>query len=94
MMYPILCKVQYEKLHETVFKTREVWVQLCFSIVINWIIAPLVMVSPEVSLPTVQQNPGANNGHSSVSPGLSSPTNRASVRVLSLSALRGASLWF
>jgi ACR3 family arsenite transporter len=44
MMYPILCKVQYEKLHE-VFRTREIWIQLGFSIVINWIIAPLVMVS-------------------------------------------------
>ncbi|KAL2182387.1 arsenical-resistance protein ACR3 [Thermothelomyces heterothallicus CBS 203.75] len=43
MMYPILCKVQYEKLHE-VFKTREIWIQLGFSIVINWIVAPLVML--------------------------------------------------
>jgi hypothetical protein len=49
MMYPILCKVQYEKLHE-VFKTREVWIQLGFSIIINWIIAPLVMVSHETPL--------------------------------------------
>lgn len=44
MMYPILCKVQYEKLHE-VFRAREIWVQLGFSIIINWIFAPLVMVS-------------------------------------------------
>jgi arsenite transporter len=43
MMYPILCKVQYETLHE-VFSHREVWVQLGFSIVVNWIIAPLLMV--------------------------------------------------
>jgi ACR3 family arsenite transporter len=43
MMYPILCKVQYEKLHE-VFKAKEIWVQMGFSIIINWIIAPLVMV--------------------------------------------------
>ncbi|KXX77456.1 Arsenical-resistance protein Acr3 [Madurella mycetomatis] len=43
MMYPILCKVQYEKLHE-VFQKREIWVQLGFSIIINWIIAPLVML--------------------------------------------------
>ncbi|KAL2161448.1 hypothetical protein VTH06DRAFT_8009 [Thermothelomyces fergusii] len=43
MMYPILCKVQYEKLHE-VFKTREIWIQLGFSILINWIVAPLVML--------------------------------------------------
>lgn len=44
MMYPILCKVQYEKLHE-ILKTREIWIQLGFSIVVNWIVAPLFMVS-------------------------------------------------
>ncbi len=43
MMYPILCKVQYEKLHE-IFRTREIWTQLGFSIIINWIVAPLLMV--------------------------------------------------
>jgi ACR3 family arsenite transporter len=47
MMYPILCKVQYEKLHE-VFRTREIWVQLGFSIIINWIIAPLIMVRSQL----------------------------------------------
>lgn len=43
MMYPILCKVQYEKLH-IVFRTREIWIQLGFSLVLNWIIAPLFML--------------------------------------------------
>ncbi|KAK4463088.1 arsenical-resistance protein Acr3 [Cladorrhinum samala] len=43
MMYPILCKVQYEKLHE-IFRERGVWVQLGFSVVVNWIVAPLVML--------------------------------------------------
>ncbi|KAL2199921.1 sodium bile acid symporter family-domain-containing protein [Corynascus similis CBS 632.67] len=43
MMYPILCKVQYEKLHE-ILKTREIWIQLGFSIVVNWIVAPLFML--------------------------------------------------
>jgi ACR3 family arsenite transporter len=43
MMYPILCKVQYEKLHE-VFGGRQVWVQLGFSVVVNWIVAPFIMV--------------------------------------------------
>lgn len=43
MMYPILCKVQYEKLH-IVFRTREIWIQLAFSLVVNWIVAPLFMV--------------------------------------------------
>ncbi|MCJ1421934.1 hypothetical protein MMC32_008301 [Xylographa parallela] len=44
MMYPILCKVKYETLHH-VFRKREVWVQILFSIGINWIIAPLLMLA-------------------------------------------------
>ncbi len=43
MMYPILCKVKYETLYK-VFQERKVWVQIAFSLVVNWIIAPLVMV--------------------------------------------------
>ena len=43
MMYPILCKVKYETLHR-VFAHRQIWVQLGFSIAVNWIVAPLVMV--------------------------------------------------
>jgi ACR3 family arsenite transporter len=43
MMYPILCKVQYETLH-LVTQSREMWVQLGFSIVLNWLIAPFLMV--------------------------------------------------
>ncbi|CZR58468.1 probable arsenite efflux transporter (ArsB) [Phialocephala subalpina] len=43
MMYPILCKVRYETLHH-VFRERKIWVQIGFSVVVNWIIAPLVML--------------------------------------------------
>ncbi|KAK4934235.1 arsenicals resistance [Elasticomyces elasticus] len=43
MMYPILCKFKYETLHR-VFAHRQVWIQLGFSIVANWIIAPLLML--------------------------------------------------
>ena len=43
MMYPILCKVKYETLHH-IFKEKAIWVQIGFSVVVNWIIAPLVMV--------------------------------------------------
>lgn len=43
MMYPILCKVRYEALHNVLGK-RDIWVQILFSIVVNWVIAPLVMV--------------------------------------------------
>jgi len=44
MMYPILCKVRYESLHE-LFSHRDIWKQIGFSIVVNWIIAPFFMVS-------------------------------------------------
>ncbi|KAJ8102364.1 sodium bile acid symporter family-domain-containing protein [Lipomyces tetrasporus] len=44
MMYPILCKVRYESLHH-VFKKREVWIQIAFSIFVNWIIAPFLMMA-------------------------------------------------
>lgn len=49
MMYPILCKVRYESLHH-VFRTREIWRQIAFSIFINWIIAPFFMVCLPPSL--------------------------------------------
>lgn len=44
MMYPILCKVKYETLHH-VFKERAIWVQIAFSIFVNWIIAPFLMLA-------------------------------------------------
>ena len=43
MMYPILCKIKFETLHR-VFRKREIWVQIGFSIFVNWIVAPLFMV--------------------------------------------------
>ncbi|EEU39751.1 uncharacterized protein NECHADRAFT_93033 [Fusarium vanettenii 77-13-4] len=43
MMYPILCKVRYECLHE-IFSQRDIWRQILFSIVINWIVAPFLML--------------------------------------------------
>lgn len=44
MMYPILCKVKFETLH-LAFKTKELWIQIGFSIVMNWIVAPFLMVN-------------------------------------------------
>ena len=44
MMYPILCKVKFETLH-LVFRKKDIWVQIGFSIFMNWIIAPFLMVS-------------------------------------------------
>ncbi|KAF2480599.1 sodium bile acid symporter family-domain-containing protein [Neohortaea acidophila] len=43
MMYPILCKVQFETLH-LALKSRELWIQVGFSILLNWIIAPFLML--------------------------------------------------
>ncbi|KAF1828195.1 arsenical-resistance protein ACR3 [Decorospora gaudefroyi] len=44
MMYPILCKVRYETLHH-LFQHRTLWVQLAFSIVMNWVVAPFLMLA-------------------------------------------------
>ncbi|KAI9702957.1 MAG: hypothetical protein M1836_008171 [Candelina mexicana] len=44
MMYPILCKVKYEKLHQ-VFRKREIWIQIGFSIVMNWLVAPFLTLA-------------------------------------------------
>jgi ACR3 family arsenite transporter len=43
MMYPILCKIRFEKLHLLFFQ-RALWVQLLISLVLNWIVAPLLML--------------------------------------------------
>ncbi|KAK7552573.1 arsenical-resistance protein [Phyllosticta citricarpa] len=43
MMYPILCKVQYETLHRAV-RQRRLWIQIGFSVGVNWIVAPLLML--------------------------------------------------
>ncbi|KAL9129560.1 MAG: hypothetical protein Q9217_002016 [Psora testacea] len=43
MMYPILCKVKYETLHYA-FREREIWIQIGFSVFVNWIVAPFLMV--------------------------------------------------
>lgn len=43
MMYPILCKVKFETLHRAL-RHKEMWMQILFSVIVNWIIAPLVMV--------------------------------------------------
>lgn len=44
MMYPILCKVRYETLHRILYE-KAFAVQLAFSFIVNWIVAPLFMVS-------------------------------------------------
>lgn len=49
MMYPIMCKVRFETLHY-VFRKRDIWIQIGFSIIVNWIIAPLLMVCTRLIL--------------------------------------------
>ncbi|KAI0387936.1 arsenical-resistance protein ACR3 [Hypomontagnella monticulosa] len=44
MMYPILCKVRYEILHE-IFSHRGIWKQIAFSVFMNWIVAPFLMLA-------------------------------------------------
>jgi ACR3 family arsenite transporter len=44
MMYPILCNVQYETLHK-VFRQKQVWKQIAFSLFINWVVAPFFMLA-------------------------------------------------
>ena len=43
MMYPILCKVRYESLYE-ILSQRGIWKQIFFSIFVNWVLAPFLMV--------------------------------------------------
>jgi len=43
MMYPILCKVRYESLHE-LFAHRGLWKQIAFSVFVNWVVAPFLML--------------------------------------------------
>jgi ACR3 family arsenite transporter len=43
MMWPILTKVQFERL-PTLLKTRKLWTQIFFSLVLNWIVGPFLML--------------------------------------------------
>jgi ACR3 family arsenite efflux pump ArsB len=54
MMYPILCKVRYQTLHRT-FRSKQLWIQVGFSVLVNWIIAPFLMVSLPATSPAVSQ---------------------------------------
>jgi arsenite transporter len=49
MMYPILCKVRFEELN-SVFKDKNLWKQLGFSFIVNWIVAPFIMVCPHFGI--------------------------------------------
>lgn len=42
MMYPVLCKLQYEQL-PYIFSQRAIWIQLALSLVLNWLVGPILM---------------------------------------------------
>lgn len=44
MMYPVFCRIKYEELGE-LFKGRLMKNQILFSLAVNWIVAPLIMVA-------------------------------------------------
>ncbi|KAI0424184.1 arsenical-resistance protein ACR3 [Xylaria sp. FL1042] len=44
MMYPILCKVRFESLAE-IFSHRGIWKQIGFSVLVNWLVAPFLMLA-------------------------------------------------
>lgn len=43
MMWPILTKVQYETL-PLIFTSRRIWIHIGISVVLNWIVGPLLML--------------------------------------------------
>ncbi|OAP59091.1 arsenical-resistance protein [Fonsecaea erecta] len=59
MMYPILCKVRFETLHHS-FRKRTLWVQILFSVVVNWIVAPLFMLG--LAWAFLPDEPGLRDG--------------------------------
>ncbi|KAK9760566.1 arsenicals resistance [Basidiobolus ranarum] len=59
MMYPVLCKVQYEKMHR-IFKHRQIWIQMGISIILNWIIGPIIMTA--LAWATLPDLPGYRSG--------------------------------
>ena len=67
-------QVKYETLHH-VFREKEIWVQIGFSIVVNWIIAPLLMVCSPLTIPHESL---AKNTEARSSMGISSRQRRTS----------------
>lgn len=95
MMYPILCKVRYESLHQ-VLAHREIWKQIAFSILVNWIVAPFLMVRDSISsLVTAVTSMETNHISGSLDwRGLSSPMKTDYERVSSLLDSQDVSPWY
>lgn len=82
MMYPILCKVRYESLID-ILKHPGLWKQIIFSIIVNWIVAPFLMVSRSGTTSgfEVKATHGADCPFSSLPwPGLFSRTRQTSAQ--------------
>lgn len=60
MMYPVLCKVQYEILGRMVFQTGEAGKMVAFSLVLNWIVGPALMTG--LAWATLPDLPGFRTG--------------------------------
>lgn len=90
MMYPILCKVKYETLH-LAFKEKKLWVQIGFSIVMNWIVAPFLMVSWNFCVRCEQET---HDLYSLLLLGRSCQTKASSVKASFLLDLLDVSPWF
>lgn len=43
MMWPVLTKVQYEKI-PTLFSSAKIWIHIGISLVLNWLIGPFIML--------------------------------------------------
>ena len=59
MMWPILTKVQYERLPQ-VFSSSRLWIHLGISFVLNWIIGPFMMLA--LAWATLPDLPGYRTG--------------------------------
>ena len=93
-MYPILCKIKFEILHR-VFQKREIWVQIAFSIFMNWIVAPFFMVGTNAPCPrSVPLFFMANHINSLRWRGHSFQTRLAYAKDLFSLAWPAASLWY
>lgn len=59
MMYPVLCKIQYEQMH-IILRNKKIWVQLLISLFLNWIVGPIVMTG--LAWATLFDLPGFRTG--------------------------------
>ncbi|TXT06146.1 hypothetical protein VHUM_03619 [Vanrija humicola] len=59
MMWPILTKVQYERF-PVIFSSAQIWKHIAWSLLINWVIAPFVMLG--IAFATLPDQPTFRDG--------------------------------